>query len=563
MDIAVASGQHPAFSAWIIGAANVGALLVAFLHCNSMSKENEKADKSFGFTFFRQNFLLYTIFPIIGNLFSPFAVSRKSLSLAILGRILIGMGSSDLLNRHFLATCLPAPHLVIEAAKLVQSHHQGVVAGLLVGGISALYDVNVRVATVNSLHTGSFLMAGLWALHGLLLLFFFQETSEHERKASNGPYIGDTTEDHSGAGSIGDGINGGAGESYHPDENENREDVDNEGRTVRHESSIGISSHANDDEGKYGDNGSIEEEEDSIDGVETPESQMFPSSSDASQDGENKPSYGDELHANYGAAAGFHQLQKFQMPRPKIDKGIMSVKKRFRKLRTFLGRVRKALGDNVAIPVTLAVIVFVRTAHEILFSSCPLVTDMYFHWRGGRVSLLLGALSFMVFPIGFISEKISRRFDERTIIKRSLFITLMGLLVMVNWGSVVNLAAHLQTLFQNTPYKVHQYDWVFGVLQYVVGISISFTGVATMEPAILSLMSKVAPITLKSVVINCGNIVTVLSLVANIIGDLFIVLVGLSHRLINADILNSLAVPLLAACIASAYIVRRHFFFLM
>lgn len=139
----------------------------------------------------------------------------------------------------------------------------------------------------------------------------------------------------------------------------------------------------------------------------------------------------------------------------------------------------------------------------------------------------------------------------------------VGFLVMVNWGSVVNLGVHVQSLFRNTPYRIRQYDWVFGVLQYVIGLSITFAGIRALEPATLSLMSKVAPVTLTSVVVNCGTIVTILSLMTRIVGDLFIIVVGLSHRLINADIVNSLVVPLMILCLAAGYVVKRHFFFLI
>ena len=42
-----------------------------------------------------------------------------------------------------------------------------------------------------------------------------------------------------------------------------------------------------------------------------------------------------------------------------------------------------------------------------------------------------------------------------------------------------------------------------------------------------------------------------------------IVIVGLSHQLINTDIINSVVLPLVAACIVAIYIVKKHFFFLI
>jgi hypothetical protein len=57
--------------------------------------------------------------------------------------------------------------------------------------------------------------------------------------------------------------------------------------------------------------------------------------------------------------------------------------------------------------------------------------------------------------------------------------------------------------------------------------------------------------------------VTFASLAARVLGDIQILFVGLSHRLINTDIVNSLVIPLLAASIVAYYIVKKHFFFLM
>lgn len=111
--------------------------------------------------------------------------------------------------------------------------------------------------------------------------------------------------------------------------------------------------------------------------------------------------------------------------------------------------------------------------------------------------------------------------------------------------------------------EVPPYDWIFGRYQYVVGFIVTFVGVISLEVTTLSLMSKVAPLKLRGSLINCGSIVTYSSLIGRVVGDIQILMVGLSHRLINTDIVNSLVIPLLAACLVAGYIVKKHFFFLM
>jgi len=138
---------------------------------------------------------------------------------------------------------------------------------------------------------------------------------------------------------------------------------------------------------------------------------------------------------------------------------------------------------------------------------------------------------------------------------------------MINYASLFSLAAQVENLLneedETTIVEVHPYDGVMGIVQYIVGFTIVFTGIIALEGASLSLMSKVAPARLKNVVINCGTIVTFASFATRVLGDVWILFVGLSHRLINTDIVNSLVIPLLIACTVAYHIVKKHFFFLM
>jgi hypothetical protein len=152
--------------------------------------------------------------------------------------------------------------------------------------------------------------------------------------------------------------------------------------------------------------------------------------------------------------------------------------------------------------------------------------------------------------------------------QRTLLIFGAGLVVMINYASLFSLASQVENLLveaDETTYheEVHPYDGSFGIVQYVIGFTVAFTGVMALEGATLSLMSKVSPSRLKSVVINCGTIVTFCTLAARVLGDIQILFVGLSHRLINTDIVNSLVIPLFLSSIAAYYIVKKHFFFLM
>jgi hypothetical protein len=67
----------------------------------------------------------------------------------------------------------------------------------------------------------------------------------------------------------------------------------------------------------------------------------------------------------------------------------------------------------------------------------------------------------------------------------------------------------------------------------------------------------------RSAAIHTGTLASLLTIVARLVGDAEIVMVDLSHRWINADIVNALAIPLLFGCMIMTYIVNKHFFFLM
>jgi hypothetical protein len=140
----------------------------------------------------------------------------------------------------------------------------------------------------------------------------------------------------------------------------------------------------------------------------------------------------------------------------------------------------------------------------------------------------------------------------------------IGLFIMINWLSLFSLAAKFPILLdQSNSRHNHPYDWRFGPIQFVCGLTSIFVGLVALEGATLSLLSKVSPPRLRSVVINVGTIATFLGLVARLLGDSQILMVGLSNRLINMDIINSLAVPLLLASCVAAFLLKRHFFFLI
>lgn len=114
----------------------------------------------------------------------------------------------------------------------------------------------------------------------------------------------------------------------------------------------------------------------------------------------------------------------------------------------------------------------------------------------------------------------------------------------------------------NTGSPSTRYDWKLGIFQYTFGLAITFVGLTAVDGSNLSLLSKMSPQRLRGLFLNIGTITTFLSLFARLSADA-VVMVDLSHKLINTDIVNALVIPLFLVCFVPIYLVKKHYFFLL
>lgn len=134
---------------------------------------------------------------------------------------------------------------------------------------------------------------------------------------------------------------------------------------------------------------------------------------------------------------------------------------------------------------------------------------------------------------------------------------------MINWQSMFALAQLFPSLLADTPGRLsHPYDGKLGVLQYVLGLILVYVSFIALEGATLSLLSKSSPINLRSIVINVGTLSTFICLIARVLGDVHIVAIDVSHKLINTDIVNALVVPLILVSFWISYLIKQNFFIL-
>ena len=138
---------------------------------------------------------------------------------------------------------------------------------------------------------------------------------------------------------------------------------------------------------------------------------------------------------------------------------------------------------------------------------------------------------------------------------------------MFNWASALSLASQVPTLLSDTDddRTFYSYDWKLGSIQYTVGFTLTFISVTAMEGSTLSILSKVSPphLSQRSISINIGTLATILTMVARLVADVQVLMVGLSHKIINTDIVNALVVPLFFVSFLVAFFVRRNYFFLL
>lgn len=488
----VSVGARPAHSATIIGATSFGALIASVFHGYQLAKEPNGSHFTAGF--YRASILLASLSSLIGNCVYITAVAINSVPLAVFGRLLIGIGSVDLLERQVVSR-LPAPSVVPESARLVNAKVKGVVYGLLAGAFLSSFSMDfslfgARLFTFGALQSASYIMAFCWLFQTYRITrFLFFGSLDDLQSVAQSKQSGRDKEEPTTA----------------------RDDT-----TSSDDSDVAPSA---------------------------PGRLLYNTSSDVT----------DSIRRGVSAEQARIPLNYFP--------STSGAEKKLWKI--LLSRFRKFISYNVALPVTMALVVFVEATHEILFTSCAIITNRYFSWNGSHAGFFLGVMSAFVFLINFVCGSIANTYGERTVIKRSVLLVGGGFFIMINYASLFTLASNVPSLLDETTGRARSYDWVFGAYQYVIGFSVTFVGAIALDGTSLALMSKVAPTKVKSAVVNCGTIVTFSSLAARVIGDVHILMVGLSHRLINTDIVNSLVIPLLLACVAAGYIVRKHFFFLI
>ena len=483
-------------------------------------------------------FSVAAFFGVAGNAVHVYGIWENSIAYAILGRFIMGFSCSEILHRNIVAGFLPVHRVVTETAILVQVQVLGMLLGLGIGTVADYLSLYVVDRGIRSLSSSSWLMSLFWFVHFLhaSIGFKIEEDGETKRREAKNSAEVEQLLTKSTAQKV---LNHECDSSWSL-----------QGRRNDSAHDLRLSLHS-----AYG------------------------------AEGETQPVRGGDTDCRLP-------------PKPIKETTKKRVKSRLRRMRTlksYPARLRSLLNYSVAVPICLLITFFIKFALEVLLSSCPMIVDRYFQWGGGRAGLFLACLALTVLPVNFICCHNARKHDERTVMKvrvsyastdfladeisltvspppsrqNSISVLVLGLLVMINYSSFVELAFQLEDLFEETKEEEQagsqSYDWFVGRIQYFVGFFITFLGLTSLDGAALSLLSKASPPRLRtsSAALQLGTIVSFVSLFARVIADAQIFMIGLSHRLINTDLVNSLLLPILVACFVIRHFIRKHYFFMI
>jgi hypothetical protein len=230
-----------------------------------------------------------------------------------------------------------------------------------------------------------------------------------------------------------------------------------------------------------------------------------------------------------------------------------------------LRRSKRLVMCNIAVPITLFFYAFVCMTKEIIFTLSIIIGIRYFQWPGRYSALVLFGLALLTIPVNLAVSYINCWTGERLLVKKSLKVMLFGILCIINYQALFILFNDIQHIFStqstDAPLTTY-YNWSFGFIDYWICATVIFLSSTALEGLSLSLMSKVSPSKLNDSPINCSVLAPAIGCIGRIVGESMIIFVGFSHRVINTDMVNSIAFVLLGLCICCLHMLKKNYFFL-
>ncbi|KAL7520878.1 hypothetical protein ACHAWX_005574 [Stephanocyclus meneghinianus] len=176
---AILLGQDGAYGATLIGAASFSAIFAAFFYSVWYTRSTFWTALAFS-----------ALCPLFGNLLYSVAITYDSMKLALLGRLLCGMGSAECVNRQLISACVSYQTMTKASALFVSVSAAGMSIGPLIAAILDMsagrdekIDVQIHLPgspegsglVFDHVTMPGFLMAFLWGMQVLAVFFLFDE----------------------------------------------------------------------------------------------------------------------------------------------------------------------------------------------------------------------------------------------------------------------------------------------------------------------------------------------------------------------------------------------------
>jgi len=490
----------------LIGAASLTCILSCILQTVSYV-DRTKQTVDCREKMFHRHLSLSAIFPWIGNLIYIIAFQRRHIWLGVFGRLFVGLSSADIINKRIVVTHAEANNMIQEMAKLRKTQLFSIFVGLLIGSIldisETFFEIRGHMIVFNFQTLPAYVMFFAWTLQLLTSI------------CSPIPLM--------------------------HDEN-----------TTKHQFEDNVSLSENDDHSFLR------------------RSRARSSSDQSKLEAFLKLERGiSDTSATYQKLErGISDISAYHKPNAhaRNGQGVTYQKLHHRKWKTTLRRTAKLILHNIAIPITLALHLFANMTIELIMSSCVIITHRYFNWSGTKAGFFLSLLAFCFIPMHMIASYLGFCYGERCVLRKGLIAILSASVVGINYEALYILMKEIDSILrkEDSPNDTttKYFDWNIGLEQYCLATCILFLCSIVIESASLSLMSKVSYSRLNASSINCSTLSPLISCIGKIIGSTILVVVGLSHRMIYTDIVNSISFFLIMSCACCYHVVKKHYFFL-
>ena len=566
-------------SALLIGAVNVTSILSASVHALLASKRKSFAKKHMDVSFFRLPLIISALFPLIGNILYSLSVNREDFKMALIGRLLIGLGSAEVLNRRLVSTIMPKESVNAEVASMVKKSMLAMTVGLLMG---SLVDVQVRKQNGYNSFGRNLLLDPMnnTSIGGDLSNATIASTINglsNDTIASNAPVAVPVSPPPP----VQNDISG--QQPFLPFYPLNPPLLPFGYQRLLPLQSTGIimaclwflqmiglifffDAPGRKEELVTNVNNSFE----NTDKVDVTLEEDFDSDSAGSERAKtlsmhvSKPSY-DSMGSNPFVAEGLLEQEEIGTHGTFEKLQTMSrktVKNQYKgSYLESLVSVRRLAMSNIAFPTSISLLILARAVNEALLSSCATIMYRFFWFSGAKSGLFLGVITSFILPINW-SFSTEKNFTERSIIKASLVIARYGLLLMVNYESLFYSMKNLIFRASNQGHSF-SYDGFLGAVQYIVSFAVVFMSMVSLESVTLTLMSKVSPTSLRKYSLNSSFAVIFVSSLGRLVGDLLIWATELSSWVFFNSIINTLCCCLIVCLLVGSYVVKKHYFFLI